>query len=446
MSGSLPSCTQRDIRVGPKHSLYGSISRWVKQMALATTLKFTKEKLLPDGLDRLKVLINSSTPIVVMETSEEVRAVNLVRTACSELNMATFEWTIADGLVRSSSTAAPSSPLQGASLGIQARIDQSTGWRAAARQARSVLSPGGGEADRLTRSLATSMVVDSGAAAGASMYNSRDPVQALANMESMTVEAVFVLKDFHRHMDNPVVVRRLRDVGQKFSANRRTLVLIAPAIEMPPELVSLVEFLDLPLPARDRLREIIRETYTRMAGTHTLRLQLDSNGVDAMAANLRGLTEEAAERAISQTIVGRQALSPECITDVLDAKKALLKRSEMLEFVDSTANMSSVGGLENLKTWLAQRRNSWDAQALQFGLDPPKGVIILGVQGCGKSLCARAVAGEWKLPLVKFDTAAVYDKFIGETEKRIQKVFQLAEGLVRSVLWLTDLEKVFAGG
>jgi len=144
------------------------------------------------------------------------------------------------------------------------------------------------------------------------------------------------------------VVRRLRDVGQKFSANRRTLVLTAPAIEMPPELVSLVEFLDLPLPDRDRLREIIRETYTRMAGTHTLKLQLDSNGVDAMAANLRGLTEEAAERAISQTVVGRQALSPECITDVLDAKKALLKRSEMLEFVDSTDNMASVGGLDNL--------------------------------------------------------------------------------------------------
>src|SRR5438270_10906498 len=155
-------------------------------MALATTLKFTKEKLLPDGLERLKVLINSSTPIVVMETSEEVRAVNLVRTACSELNMATFEWTIADGLVRSSSTAAPSSPLQGASLGIQARIDQAAGWTAGARhQVRSVLTPSAGEADRLTRAMTTSMVVDSGAAAGASMYNSREPLQALAYMESM---------------------------------------------------------------------------------------------------------------------------------------------------------------------------------------------------------------------------------------------------------------------
>ncbi len=261
----------------------------------------------------------------------------------------------------------------------------------------------------------------------------------------MTIEAVFVLKDFHRHMENPVVVRRLRDVGQKFSANRRTLVLTAPAIEMPPELAGLVEFLDLPLPDKDRLREIIRETYTRMAGTHTLKLQLDANGVDAMAANLRGLTEEAAERAISQTVVGRLALSPQCVTDVLEAKKALLKRSEMLEFVDSTDTMASVGGLENMKRWLAQRRGSWDDGARQFGLDPPKGVIILGVQGCGKSLCARAVAGEWKLPLVKFDTAAVYDKFIGETEKRIQKVFRVAEGLAPCVLWIDELEKVFAG-
>lgn len=355
-----------------------------------------------NSIDRLKILINSSTPIVVMETVEELRALSLVHNACSDLSLALFEWTIADGLVRSGASAAPLS------------------------QSRPSIS-------------------DSAASPRTAMYNTLDPVQALANLETMSIEAVFVLKDFHRHMDNPVVVRRLRDVGQKFSANRRTLILTAPAIEMPPELASLVEFLDLPLPDRDRLHEIIRETYTRMGGTHTLKLQLDAAGVDAMAANLRGLTEEAAERAISQTIVGRLALSPDCITDVLEAKKALLKRSEMLEFVDSTDTMSSVGGLDNLKRWLEQRRGAWDDGAQKFGLDPPKGVIILGTQGCGKSLCARAVAGEWKLPLVKFDTAAVYDKFIGETEKRIQKVFQVAEGLAPCVLWIDELEKVFAG-
>jgi len=140
-------------------------------------------------------------------------------------------------------------------------------------------------------------------------------------METMTLEAVFVLKDFHRHMESPVVVRPLRDVGQKFSANRRTLILTAPSISMPPELESLVEYVDLPLPDIQRLQEIIEETIKRLLKSHTLQLKLDGSGVDAMAANLRGLTEEEAERAISQTLVARYALCPETITDVLEAKK-----------------------------------------------------------------------------------------------------------------------------
>jgi len=380
---------------------------------------------LADGLERLKVLINSSTPIIVMETSEEMRAVAMVRTACSELDMATFEWTIADGLVRSGASPARAGA---ASPGTHS-------------QARPILGPSG-EAERLTRAVMNS---EAGAATGTSMYNTREPVQALANMESMTIEAVFVLKDFHRHMDDPVVVRRLRDVGQKFSANRRTVIITAPEIAVPPELTTLVEYFDLPLPDRERLREMVHDTFTRLSKSYGLKLQLDSAGVDAMAANLRGLTEEESERAISQALVTRYALCPETVTDVLEAKKHLLRHSGMLEFIEASDNMASVGGLENLKHWLQQRRGAWEDEAREFGLEPPHGVIILGVQGCGKSLCARAVAGEWKLPLVKFDTSAVYDKYIGETEKRIRKVFQVAEGLAPCVLWIDELEKVFAG-
>ncbi len=283
------------------------------------------------------------------------------------------------------------------------------------------------------------------AAAGGSIYNTREPVQALANMESMTIEAVFILKDFHRHMDDPVVVRRLRDVGQKFSANRRTVIITAPELAVPAELTTLVEYFDLPLPDRERLRDIVHDTFTRLSKTYTLKLQLDAAGVDAIAANLRGLTEEEADRAMSQALVTRYALCAETVTDVLEAKKQLLRHSGMLEFIEASDSMSAVGGLENLKHWLAQRRGAWEDGARAFGLEPPHGVIILGVQGCGKSLCARAVAGEWKLPLVKFDTSAVYDKYIGETEKRIRKVFQVAEGLAPCVLWIDELEKVFAG-
>ena len=402
-----------------------------------------------DGLDRLKVLINSSTPIIVMETSEEMRAVGVVRAACSQLNMATFEWSIADGLVRSGSNIPVEAQRADAPKTLQDRIDQAMAWGQGGRSQaspRTALSPGAGEANRLARAVMSSMGPEAAqAGSGGSIYNTREPVQALANMEAMTVEAVFILKDFHRHMDDPVVVRRLRDVGQKFSANRRTVIITAPEITVPSELTTLVEYFDLPLPDRDRLQEIVHETFTRLSKTYTLKLELDAAGVDAMAANLRGLTEEEAERAISQALVTRYSLCAETVTDVLDAKKHLLRHSGMLEFIEASDNMAAVGGLENLKHWLGQRRGAWEDSAREFGLEPPRGMIILGVQGCGKSLCARAVAGEWKLPLVKFDTSAVYDKFIGETEKRIRKVFQIAEGLAPCVLWIDELEKVFAG-
>jgi SpoVK/Ycf46/Vps4 family AAA+-type ATPase len=362
-------------------------------------------------LERLKVLIDSSTPIVVMETVEEVRAMRMVRLACAALNLAAFEWTIASGLARSVSDPAAPAIESGA------------------------FAPGG---------YRTGDVNDFAESAKA-LYDSREPAKMLANLEGISVEAAFVLKDLHRHMDDPVVVRRLRDVGQKFAINRRTVILTAPKISIPLELASLVEFLELPLPDRQRLRQIIDEVLVRISKTHTLERRLEPAGLDAMADNLRGLTEEESERAISQALVTRYALCPETVTDVLDAKKMLLKRSEMLDFVEASDTLASVGGLDNLKRFLAQRRGSWEDAARAFGLDPPRGVIILGVQGCGKSMCARAIAGEWKLPLVKFDTAAIYDKYIGETEKRIQKVFQVAEGLAPCVLWIDELEKVFAG-
>jgi ATP-dependent 26S proteasome regulatory subunit len=359
-----------------------------------------------DALERLQVLIDSSTPIVVIETVEEMRAVRMVRIAASSLNLVTFEWSIASGLVRCGQTSLESAIWPAEGYGHKA---------------------------------------DSPGEEAKALANSRDPAQMLGNLEGLVLEAAFILKDFHRHMDDPVVVRRLRDVGQKFSTNRRTVIITAPKFSAPPELASLIEFFELPLPDRTRLRQIIDETLVRVSKIHTLQRKMDVTGLDAMAENLRGLTEEEAERAVSQALVARYALCPETVTDVLQAKKDLLRRSEMLDFVEGSTSMASVGGLENLKRWLEQRRGSWEDRARAFGLDPPKGIIILGVQGCGKSLCARAIAGEWNLPLVKFDTAAVYDKFIGETEKRIQKVFRVAEGLAPCVLWIDELEKVFAG-
>jgi SpoVK/Ycf46/Vps4 family AAA+-type ATPase len=254
-----------------------------------------------------------------------------------------------------------------------------------------------------------------------------------------------VLKDFHRHVDDPIVIRRLRDVAQQFGSDRRTLVITAPVITLPPELEGLVEYVDLPLPDVKRLRQLVDQIFIRLAKKHSLKQKLDAAGATAVVENLRGLTEDEAERALSQAIIAHYGLVPEVAVDVLDAKKNLLRRSGMVEFVEASDTMASVGGLDHLKHWLQQRRGAWDESARSFGLEAPRGVIILGVQGCGKSMCARAIAGEWQLPLLKFDTAAVYDKYIGETEKRVKKLFQITEELAPAVLWIDELEKVFAG-
>jgi hypothetical protein len=381
------------------------------------------ESSMVDPLERLKVLINSSTPIVVMETVEEKRAVMLVRAACAELNLPVFEWSIADGLTRAGGVPVNSAPLS-------SRVEPKP------RNAS-----GGSESERLLSYVMSSP----GYSEPSSIVNTKEPAQVLAHLESMTIEGAFILKDFHRHIDEPVVVRRLRDVAQKFFTRRQTLVITAPSIALPQELTSLVEYLELPLPDVSRLRAVVEVVYSRLARTHTLKSKLDSAGIQAVAENLRGLTEEEAERAVSQAIVKHYALCPEVVTDILEAKKNLLRRSGMLEFIESSDCMANIGGLDNLKHWLQQRRGAWEEAARSFGLEPPRGVIILGVQGCGKSMCARAVAGEWKLPLVRFDTSAVYDKFVGETEKRIKKLFQVAEELAPAVLWIDELEKVFAG-
>src|SRR5947209_5940489 len=179
-------------------------------------------------LERLKVLINSSTPIVIMETVEEMRVIDLVRMASVELKLPVFEWSIADGLTR---------------CGSHAPVFVASESKSAAQ---------------IPNLPETAQVIG----------NTREPAQVLAHLATMTVDSIFILKDFHRHMDDPVVIRRLRDVAQRFCTNRRTLIVTGPAVPLPPELSSLVEYLELPLPDAKRLRQIGEQTFTALSKTH----------------------------------------------------------------------------------------------------------------------------------------------------------------------------------
>ena len=363
-------------------------------------------------LERLKLLLNSSSPLVIVETVEEMRALEVIRHAAFDLQLPVFEWSVADGLVRYEKK--PRRP------------------------------PGSGSEVQDFLAPVTPDEINIAAGAG-SILNTQQPEAMLAHLRTLTIEAVFVLKDFHRHLDSAIVTRGLREAAQDFARGRSTMVITGPAVSLPPEVEALAEYLELPLPDNARLKQIAEETFTRLSKKLSLKRKTLPEDMETIAGNMRGLTEEEAERAIAQAMVARYALCPEVAEEVLQAKKEILRRSGMLEFIDCQESMATVGGLENLKRWLARRKGTWEESARAAGLEPPRGVIILGVQGCGKSMCARAVAGEWRLPLVKFDTAAIYDKFVGETEKHIHKMFAVAEQLAPAVLWIDELEKVFAG-
>src|SRR5215471_15888059 len=309
-------------------------------------MRYALAQAMVDPLERLKVLIDSSTPVVVIETVEESRAVELVKAACSQLSLPVFEWSIADGLSRCGGNA-----------------------------------PAGG---------ATSQGI----------LNTREPAQVLAHLETMTIDAAFVLKDFHRHVDDPVVIRRLRDVAQLFSSERRTLVITAPGIQFPPELEGLAEYVEIPLPDAKRLRQLVDQAFTRLAEKHSLKQKLDPAGMTAVIENLRGLTEDEAERAVSQAIISHYGLVPEMAVDVLEAKKNLLRRSGMVEFVEASENMAGIGGLENLKHWLQQRCGAWDDAARSFGLEPARGRLPeSGGCPCSNSIlrpCSTSTSGKPK--------------------------------------------------
>src|SRR5947209_4457009 len=365
-----------------------------------------------DAKQRLKILIDSSSPIVLIETLEEARALRLIQQAATELELPVFEWSIADGLSRSAKSATGTFQAAARTSGADHKTSTSAG----------------------TAGTATS-----------AMYNTKEAVQVLSQLQNIDTDAVYVLKDIHRQLDDPLVIRMLREAAQQFSQSRRTIIITAPAVVFAPELQNEIEYVDLPLPDKTQLAQIIDDQFNRLAKAHKLQNTLDANGHANMAANLCGLTEDEATRATAEAIIARGGLTPETVTDVMQAKREMLRRSGMLEFIPAQDSLSTVGGLANLKKWLHIRQAGFLDAGAAAGLESPRGVIILGVQGCGKSLCARTIAGEWQLPLVKFDTAAVYDKFIGETEKRIQKVFQVAEQLAPCVLWIDELEKVFAG-
>ncbi len=278
----------------------------------------------------------------------------------------------------------------------------------------------------------------------------RDPAQALAFVRKFDKPALFLLKDFHPYLDEKsqdasLVIRLVRDLAPHLSASGKTMLWVSPVLKIPPELEKDVTVLDMPLSTEEEYRAILDSFIQRYGSGTKVVFNLDEDGKDLIVKACQGLTKCEAENALAKAIVGRGRLDVEDVRAILEEKEQIIRKSGILEFWGAVESFGAVGGLANLKAWLRQRNQGYSQKARDFGLSYPRGVLLVGVPGCGKSLCAKAVAAEWKKPLLKFDLGRVFGSLVGESEERMRKALAVAEGVAPAILWIDELEKGLSG-
>jgi len=331
--------------------------------------------------DELRLLINSRNPIITVETAEEERLAQLLTAIAIELFVPLYTWSVTTGLARME---------------------------------------------------------------GAPLYGTAEPEQALANIAEIRGDAIFLLKDFARYCDNDKISRRLRDLADAFRSVRRSIVISAPSLNLPPEIASESAPFAFGLPDADELATGVKQVLAEMSRDQHLKVTLDAASVRRLAENLAGLKAEEAMRTLRKCLLARGKADAGLADAVMDAKRSALQTEGLLEPVRRDASFADVAGLKRLREWLTKRHSAFTPEGQRFGLVPPKGVLITGVQGCGKSLAARAVAGEWGIELARLDAGALYDKFVGESEKRLRKALDLSQKMAPMVLWIDEIEKAFA--
>jgi SpoVK/Ycf46/Vps4 family AAA+-type ATPase len=270
------------------------------------------------------------------------------------------------------------------------------------------------------------------------------PEQLLKHIRSTTMAGIYVLLDFHPYLENPLFVRTLKDIAQDYKKCARTLVLISHEMKLPQELEHLAARFRMSLPDKKERHLIVMRMAREWAQLKGGMPKVDVKVVEKLVDNLGGLTQHDVERLARQAIFNDGALTEDDIKPLLAAKYQLLNRGGTLSFEPDTARFAEVGGMKNLRRWILQRKAAFDGSAP--GLDAPKGVLLLGVQGCGKSLAARAAAGVLGVPLVRLDFGALYSKWHGESEKNLRESLTSAEALAPCVLWLDEIEKALSAG
>jgi hypothetical protein len=332
----------------------------------------------------LKTLVLSRHPAIALETVEEERADALLGEVARETNLTVFEWTITHGLVRQPGTEA--------------------------------------------------------------VYGTQDPARMLATIQQLSVEALFVLKDFSAQLTTPTVARTFRELLDQLAAPERlsTIVLLGVTAELPEGIAPEVVRYELRLPGRAEYRRVIAEVVTSLQATRRAEVRLGAGDFDTFASALCGLTLNQARQALAQVAIEDGALTAEDLERVVGLKARALREGSMMEYFPSASDGCELGGFANLERWLDRARIAFSDQAAELNIPAPKGILLVGVQGCGKSLAAKVIARQWQQPLLKLDFSTLYDKYVGESEKNLRHAQATADAMAPIVLWIDELEKGLA--
>ena len=266
---------------------------------------------------------------------------------------------------------------------------------------------------------------------------------ALEYVERCAEDAIFVFRDLHASINDSIIIRRLRDLASQLKNTRKTVIIVAPILRLPAELEKDVTVVDYSLPSYDELGELLDVIIDKMRRDGAeVNTDLTSETREQVIKAAQGLTLSEAENVFARSLVEKRAFDVETI---LSEKEQIVRKSGLLEYYPATAKFADVGGMDVLKDWLKNRKSGFTQKARDFGLPEPRGILLLGVQGCGKSLSCKAVASLWNLPLLRLDVGKIFSGIVGSSEQNIRRAIQVAESVAPVVLWMDEMEKGFAG-
>lgn len=279
---------------------------------------------------------------------------------------------------------------------------------------------------------------------GQTVQEAKDPLKVLAWLADTTEQCMLVLRDFNPFLKDFTVVRRLRDLHRSLPFQRKHAVLLSPTMNVPNELGKEISIIDYPLPDSEEISSIVDQIARSVQRNHGTELRVLSNPEErrSVVEAALGLTRHEIEAVMAKSLVERRNLE---IDVILSEKEQIIRKSGTLEYYHPKEGFNDIGGLDNLKIWLQKRKAAFGAKAQEFGLPKPRGMLLLGVPGCGKSLTAKAVGAFWQLPLLRLDVGRLYSSYVGSSEENMRSAIKIAESVAPSILWLDELEKGFSG-